>query len=215
MTSVKTYFRMVPAVMSAVALVVTWSASFASEVDAAAILKCQALRDDAARLACYDSLNSVPAPAAEPTAADRSPGKAPPAQSPPASPGTAELPAASGSEEPPAADPAQSSSAVPAIAEQPTAAEPAPLDDEIGQETLRGSARKDKPIVRGRVVSCKEDATGKYLFYFDNGQIWRQKDNTNVRWRECAFDVTISKDVFGYRMVPDNEKKRVRIARVK
>lgn len=215
MTSVKICFRASAAFIYALALVVPWSASVAGEVDAAAILKCQALQDDAARLACYDGLNSVSTRAAEATDADPSPAKARPVQSPPAAADPAELSAPAGPAEPPAAEPAQSSSAAPAIADKPAAAEPAPLDDEIGQETLRGNARKDAPLVRGRVVSCKEDATGKYLFYFDNGQIWRQKDNTNVRWRECAFDVTISKDVFGYRMVPDNEKKRVRIARVK
>lgn len=171
----------------------------AAEIDPTDIMKCQAMRDDASRLACYDSLKSTSEPPVESAAV---PAEATPVGSPPAAhapPGRKE------------AVPAQPDAAP--VPEQ--AATPVPLDDEVGQETLRGSAKKDKPDVRGRVVSCREDVTGKYLFYFDNGQIWRQKDNTNVRWRECAFDVTISKDVFGYRMVPDGEKKRVRIARIK
>ena len=94
------------------------------------------------------------------------------------------------------------------------AAEPASLDDEIGKESL-GRSNKDEVVVQGTVVRCAKDATKKYLFYFDNGQVWKQKDNTNIRWKECAFDVTITKDFFGYRMTPAGETRRVRISRVK
>jgi hypothetical protein len=97
-------------------------------------------------------------------------------------------------------------------AKEPPVAEPEELDDAIGQETL--SREEEKLAVRGHVVSCRPDATGKYLFYFGNGQIWQQKDNKRIRWKKCEFDVTISKDFFGYKMLPDGEKQKIRIARV-
>ena len=191
---------------AALSLVVASTASLAAEVDAAAILKCQAMQDDAARLACYDSLKSMTTPeqessVVEPAPAEQSPVESPAVAPPPAMP----LPK----------EPERASTGVAPVAKQPATAEPPPLDDETGQETMRGNTEKDRPVVRGRVVSCREEPTGKYLFYFDNGQIWRQKDNKELRWKECAFDVTISKDFFGYRMVPDGDDKRVRIARVK
>lgn len=94
------------------------------------------------------------------------------------------------------------------------ATQPAPLDEEIGKEAL-GREEDEELVVHGTVVRCVEDATSKYLFYFDNGQIWKQKDNTTIRWKECAFDVTITKDFFGYKMIPVGEKRKVRIGRVK
>lgn len=99
------------------------------------------------------------------------------------------------------------------VTKEPPVAEPEELDDAVGRETV--SREEEKLAVRGHVVSCRKDATGKYLFYFGNGQIWRQKDDKRIGWKECEFDVTISKDFFGYKMLPDGEKQKVRIARVK
>jgi len=177
------------------------SVTFAAEIDATAILKCQAMQDDASRLVCYDSLNSPTTPATEQSATDPAPAEPPAVILPPAATAPAKE--------------VDSPAEVSPIAGEAAVAEPAALSDEIGKESLRSDAKKEKPIVRGHVISCREDATGRYLFYFDNGQIWQQKDNTVIRWKECAFEVTIFKDFFGYKMIPDGEKKRVRISRVK
>jgi len=168
---------------------------FAAEIDVAEILKCQAMQDDASRLACYDSLNSPTTPAAEPPAAGPAKVEPPPAAPVPAKGADA---------------PAEKS----AVAEEATVNESVPLDDKIGKESLRGNVEKEKLIVRGRVISCREDLTSKYRFYFDNGQIWRQKDNKRITWDKCEFDVTISKDFFGYKMTPEGEKRHIRVARI-
>ena len=101
-----------------------------------------------------------------------------------------------------------------AVSSEPEVVEIARLDDEIGREKLDRRDGEEDLAVRGRVVSCRENAHGKYLFYFDNGQIWKQKDNNPIRWKDCSFEVTIGKDFFGYKMVADGEKRKIRISRI-
>ena len=173
---------------------------------------CRVIEDDAQRLACYDSQALPPKAAEAPLPAD--PANTPqPAESVAAPPQveTAEpevVPQAAQPEEAPVEQ------TVPAAAAPAATEAPARLDDEVGKESL-GRDKQDEVFVHGTVVKCIEDATGKYLFYFDNGQIWKQKDNTIIRWKECAFDVTISKDFFGYKMIPAGETRKVRIGRVR
>ena len=87
-----------------------------------------------------------------------------------------------------------------------------PFDDEVGKESLAGA---DAPAIVGRLVECKGDYRSKYHFYFDNGQVWKQTNNTRIRWKDCNFDVNIEKDAFGYKMSRVGEKKTVRIARIR
>ena len=100
-----------------------------------------------------------------------------------------------------------------AVSSAPEVIEITQLDDEIGRENLDRDDEVDL-AVRGRVVDCRVNAHGKYLFYFDNGQIWKQKDNIPIRWKDCSFEVTIGKDFFGYKMVADGEKRKIRISRI-
>ena len=120
---------------------------------------------------------------------------------------------------PPQAEP-ESSPEPPA--ERPTAAVPAeeehtPLTDEIGAERLgkESNGAKDDVRVRGTVTACRKDSLGKYFFYFENGQVWKQKDDERILYKECGFGVMITKDFFGYKMQVDGEKRRIRIGRVK
>jgi hypothetical protein len=92
--------------------------------------------------------------------------------------------------------------------------EPETLDDAVGRETVKGREGEDMVLVQGHVASCREDVAGKFRFYFDNGQIWQQRDNKPIRWKTCEFDVTIEKDFFGYKMLPDGEKRTIRISRI-
>ena len=173
----------------------------AADTDVEAILKCQSMQDDAARLSCYDSLNAPPSDSPAPPAAAEEQVPARPAE--PAIPTT---PTAEAISEKPAA-PAPAAEAMPAN-------EPEVLDDDVGRERL-GPRPGEELLVRGKVIKCRKDISSKYRFYFENGQIWQQKDNTKVRWEDCNFEVTISKDFFGYRMVRDGDKKKVRISRLK
>lgn len=88
--------------------------------------------------------------------------------------------------------------------------------DDLGRETMpRSAAEAEKLEVRATVVRCEKDARKKYLFYFENGQVWRQASDKRVYFKDCNFDVTISKDFFGYKMQKDGDKGRIRISRVK
>lgn len=99
------------------------------------------------------------------------------------------------------------------VAAAPTAA------DTIGAETLRRKDRaaeaEEEISVSTTLTRCTERSDGRYVFYFSNGQVWRQSKNDRVRFRDCNFDVTITKDFFGYKMQEDGEKRRIRIKRVK
>jgi hypothetical protein len=183
-------------VSSAALVLLTFiSAPLAADSEVEAILKCKSMQDSAARLACYDALDSPSSPQ-QSAPAERAIPVVPdvPVEAPPATPKPAAV--------------------VPAASPQPDESAPEILSDKVGRETL-GPKKGEEVLVRGRIVRCREDLTSKYVFYFENGQVWRQKDNSRIRWDECDFEVTISKDFFGYKMVRDGEKKKVRIAREK
>jgi hypothetical protein len=95
--------------------------------------------------------------------------------------------------------------------------EPNPLTEEVGQEQLDS---KDKPhqepeAYAGRVTECQQDASNKWYFVFDNGQVWKQRSNARLPVGECDFSVTITKDAFGYKMQIEGEGKKIRIGRVR
>ena len=162
---------------------------------------CRAIKDDAERLACYDRLMAPPVPESAPAPVETAPVTAPAAaEVPPARVETTSAPA-------PAAEQAS--------APTPGAQSSDVLDDNIGIENVKGREDELTVLVKGRVTSCRKDQRSKYRFYFDNGQIWQQKDNRTVPWKECNFDVTIEKDFFGYKMLPEGEKRSIRIARIK
>lgn len=89
--------------------------------------------------------------------------------------------------------------------------------DDLGSETLPMGARGsvEKIEVRATVARCEKDPRKKYLFHFENGQIWKQKSNQRLYFKDCNFDVTITQDFFGYKMQADGEKRQIRISRVK
>ena len=182
-------------------LVITAVPAVVNAADAGALAACQAIEDNAARLACYDAaLTPEAAPAVKPKSTET---PAVPQESEPA-------PAAPVADETePAAEPAAAPTPAPTAATQ-----PATLSDDIGRESV-SNVDRDALAVRGRLARCVRASSGKLVFYFDNGQVWRQKSSGRVPWRECDFDVTIGKDVFGYTMIRDGEKRKVRVERVK
>jgi hypothetical protein len=163
--------------------------AISTAVPAADMNDCRALEDAAARLACYDSLN---APAAAAAPVEVAPTTAPPAPVEPPTPAS-----------------------VPVVDVAPATDEVAVMDDSVGRERIATDEEKYSLAVTGHVNSCREDSGGQHRFYFENGQIWKQKDNKRIPWRECDFDVTISKDFFGYKMSPTTEKRTIRISRIK
>ena len=91
------------------------------------------------------------------------------------------------------------------------------ITDDFGAEQLEQSDanfREAQPV-RVTVVSCTKDRVGKYYFTLDNGQVWQQRDSDRLRYKECAFDASIVRDGFGYKMTIDGRKGRVRVGRVR
>ena len=124
-----------------------------------------------------------------------------------------DTPTATTPETAPPAAPAQAKSAEPA----PGAGEYGALTDEVGAEALprkEGSAPDFRPV-RARVTDCRKDVSGKYFFVFENGQVWKQRDSSRLHFRDCAFEVTISKDFFGYKMQIEGDDRETRIGRVR
>ena len=99
----------------------------------------------------------------------------------------------------------------------PSREEPMPLSQEVGEEQLPGKSRPEREpeSFRGRVIECKQDASKKWYFYFDNGQVWKQRANARLTNRGCDFTVTITKDSFGYEMQIEGETKKIRVGRVR
>jgi hypothetical protein len=95
--------------------------------------------------------------------------------------------------------------------------EPNSLTEEVGQEQLDS---KDKPdqepeAFAGRITDCRQNADGKWYFYFANGQVWKERNSGRQRFNDCDFEATITKDAFGYKMQIDGEGKKIRIGRVR
>ena len=99
----------------------------------------------------------------------------------------------------------------------PTEPEPAPLTEDVGEEQLDPALRPEREPenFQGRVTKCQQDASNKWLFYFDNGQVWKQRSGNRLRFRDCDFGVTITKDSFGYKMQIDGETRKIRIGRIR
>ena len=165
------------------------------------IRQCATVADDDERLRCFDAL------ARETTHASATPSAvAPvPAAPPPAEPAAAAASSAAVTPEPP---PAESAAGAVAEAE--------PISDDIG---LSGIESKDKPEPKkysATVTKCEESKqSGQYYFFFENGQVWKQANYKRLRWRDCEFDVTVSKGTFGYEMYVPEKDRTVRVARIR
>ncbi len=163
------------------------ASSRANESNPDDLRSCVAIESSSERLACYDQLAGRKPPALHATVHE--------------DPGDVEQP---------------STAPATAAATEPTPASVKTLDD-LADETRPKAVRdaEEEIVVRARVTSCEKDSRKKYYFVFDNGQVWKQSSDKKLRYRECDFEVTISKDFFGYKMQPDGSKSRIRIVRVK
>jgi hypothetical protein len=147
---------------------------------------CRTITNDAERLACFDELLSD------------------------ASPANRSNESSNASEESPAIVDSDSSPTTK------TAPPPAPAD--LGAESLPdkpGKGPKEEESFSATVTRCERMADRRYAFHFSNGQIWRQANNERLYLPDCSFDVTITKDFFGYKMQQVGEKKRIRIKRLR
>lgn len=156
---------------------------------------CSRIAEEAARLACYDAVFNAQSEREQAAVV-------------PVPPPSAEKPSSLQGDEDGKVSPS-------ATAHDRRAEEHAPLNEEVGlSQVERGSGTKQKSF-RAEVTGCSLVASGKYYFYLDNGQVWRQTDGGRQKFEDCAFSATIERDMFGFKMSPDTEARPVRIRRVK
>ena len=86
-----------------------------------------------------------------------------------------------------------------------TATNAQPLPDDLGKSTSIKYS--------GLITSCKKGYYGDWYFIFDNGQVWKEVNKRNRRFKECNFNVTITRDVFGYKMQIHGVEKSLRVRR--
>lgn len=90
-----------------------------------------------------------------------------------------------------------------------------PVD--FGSDRMTKSEKEDDEEIEvvARVTRCEKDSRKKFFFYLEGGQVWKQVSDKKLYFRDCNFDVTISKDFFGYKMQRVGEKSRFRVSRVR
>ena len=110
-------------------------------------------------------------------------------------------------EQPAASEPKREEVVQPEAAPVETATSAQPLPDDLG-------VSEPKAIeYSGMVTSCQKGHYGDWYFIFDNGQVWKEVNRRNHRFKECNFNVTIAKDTFGYKMRIDSLDKTMRVKR--
>ena len=85
-------------------------------------------------------------------------------------------------------------------------AEPPAMPADLGKKKPEKKEKKQQESYRGHVRSCAADMDGIWRFTFDDGQVWQQSSRGRHRFEGCNFDVTITRDFFGYKMSIDGDK---------
>ena len=98
---------------------------------------------------------------------------------------------------------------------EPSSAQSVGITDDVGREQLDGGEDAEAAAYHVRVTSCQKNSSGRVFFFFENGQIWKQTDYSRIRYRECDFDVILTRDSFGYKMKVVGKKSSYRVSRVK
>lgn len=100
--------------------------------------------------------------------------------------------------------PAQEETTQPEVATA-TASDAQPLPDE--------PRNSEDPQYSGLITSCKKGRYGDWYFVFDDGQVWKEVNSRNLRFKECNFNATIMRDRFGHQMQIDGFEKTIRVKR--
>ncbi|MFK8019743.1 MAG: hypothetical protein AB8B86_08245 [Pseudomonadales bacterium] len=104
--------------------------------------------------------------------------------------------------------PALSPTPSPATVKERTA--PQAMPDDLGK------TRSDSDKVEeyyAHVSSCQQAHDKQWFYIFENGQVWKQVDRRRRHYKECDFDVTLSKDAFGFVFRVNGEGPKTRIRR--
>lgn len=166
-----------------------WLSDALAEEDAlqAELRRCAALPAEMDRVKCYDALAQRDPQPAE-TGAEGGPEESKPVEDPPLSP------------EP---------------VTEPLSVQTVEITNEVGREQVEVGDDANATVYSARVTRCQENSSGRVFFFLDNGQVWKQTDYSRMRYRECDFDVTLTRDAFGYKMKVVDKKSSYRVSRVK
>ena len=96
----------------------------------------------------------------------------------------------------------------------PKATDTEPLPDDPDVSTLGNDQESNSTVYSGMITSCRKDAYGYWYFISENGQVWKEVRKRNRKFSECNFNVTITNDIFGYKMRIDTLEKTVRVKRL-
>lgn len=88
-----------------------------------------------------------------------------------------------------------------------------PLPDDIGGADFEAPEDRAPEAFVGRLSSCTRGHDSRWVFRFENGQIWKQADYRRARFRDCDAQATITKDRFGYRLRMEGSDRSVRVSR--
>lgn len=171
---------------------------------ATALGECRQIDDDRARLICFDAV------AAMSTADERDDETTPTA--------AAETPQSSAAAtDAESAQPAAAATVESTAGIAPEAADDiVPLTDEVGLERVDGVRQAAPPTYSSRVTRCEVNRqSGQTYFFLENGQVWKQANYRRLNLRDCRFDVTLSKDTFGYELAIPEKDRTVRVSRIR
>lgn len=91
------------------------------------------------------------------------------------------------------------------------------LDDDVAKTEVKG-ANVEQPVYTAAVTRCEQAKQEQRLYFFmENGQVWQQSNAKRLRLKDkdCQFDVTITKDGFGWILKIPSEDRRIRVRRVR
>jgi hypothetical protein len=69
--------------------------------------------------------------------------------------------------------------------------------------------------IHAHVRTCQPARDNRWFFIMNSGEVWKQSGGKIRRFKDCDFDVTIRKDVFGYTMEIAGDDNTVRVRRHK
>jgi hypothetical protein len=96
-------------------------------------------------------------------------------------------------------------------------AAPLILSDDIAKGEIK-STKVEQPEYAAVVTRCEEAKQERRLYFFmENGQVWKQSNTGRPRLKDkdCQFEVTITKDSFGWIMNIPSEGRKVRVKRIR
>lgn len=89
------------------------------------------------------------------------------------------------------------------------------VPDKSNVPTLGNDQDPESVEFRGMLTSCQQGHFGDWYFVLDNGEVWKEVKRRKRRFEDCNFEVTITKDFFGFNLQIEALGKTIRVKRYK